>query len=259
MNVTDNNWEQLANGALEHMSLHVAKKAFSRTHNTWLYLELIQNYLQDTGVHNASTEISFLGDVAAYKSHFNEAAKLYKQAGHDDKAINMYTDLRMFDQAQELIRAGDAQFKKQLAMKKADWVHNINEPRAAAEMYLSAGDTKKAVDIIGQHGWIDMLMNVVHQLDKGDRECLSLCADYLIKHKQYFNAAEVFKKTGDEAKLAMIYVKSCQWEEAFKLASQYTDLREEVYVPYATWLAENERFVEAQQGMPLQITFRFLL
>ncbi|RWS21703.1 intraflagellar transport protein 122-like protein, partial [Leptotrombidium deliense] len=71
---------------------------------------------------------------------------------------------------------------------------------------------------------------------------------YLMKHKQYFSAAEVFKKIGDIKKLAMIYVKSCQWEEAFKLVNEYPELREEVYVPYATWLAENDRFVESQQA-----------
>lgn len=154
--MTDYDWDQLAECALENMQLQVSKKAFSRT-SDWLHLDLIQCYVEDVSSNkNKSTELSFLGDVMAYKNHFNEAAKLYKQAGHDDKAINMYTDLRMFDSAQELIRAGDGQFKKQLAMKKADWVHNINEPRAAAEMYLSAGETRKAIEIIGQHGWIDM-------------------------------------------------------------------------------------------------------
>ena len=29
--------------------------------------------------------------------------------------------------------------------KKADWAAKINEPRAAAEMYLSAGETLKAI------------------------------------------------------------------------------------------------------------------
>lgn len=46
--------------------------------------------------------------------------------------------------------------RKQLIKKKADWARNINEPRAAAEMYLSAGETHKAIDIMGENGWIDM-------------------------------------------------------------------------------------------------------
>jgi intraflagellar transport protein 122 len=56
-------------------------------------------------------------------------------------------------------------------------------------------------------------MSVARQLDKADRNALTLCADYLIKSKQYFNAAEVYKKIGDVQNLATIYIKSCQWQE----------------------------------------------
>lgn len=41
----------------------------------------------------------FLGDIYSYQAKFNEAAKLYKKSGTEQKAMNMYTDLRMFDQA----------------------------------------------------------------------------------------------------------------------------------------------------------------
>ena len=41
----------------------------------------------------------FLGDVCAYQSKFGEAAKLYKKAGEEQRALNMYTDLRMFEYA----------------------------------------------------------------------------------------------------------------------------------------------------------------
>ena len=43
-----------------------------------------------------------------------------------------------------------------LITKQADWARNINEPRAAAEMYISAGEYVKAIEIIGDHGWADM-------------------------------------------------------------------------------------------------------
>lgn len=46
--------------------------------------------------------------------------------------------------------------RKALLRKKADWAQNINEPRAAAEMYLSAGDTIKAVSIICENGWVEL-------------------------------------------------------------------------------------------------------
>lgn len=57
---------------------------------------------------------------------------------------------------QEFIGSGDPQDKKLLITKQADWAKNINEPRAAAEMYLSAGEHLKAIEIIGDHGWADM-------------------------------------------------------------------------------------------------------
>jgi intraflagellar transport protein 122 len=57
---------------------------------------------------------------------------------------------------QDFLGSGDSVDRKALLRKKADWACNINEPRAAAEMYLSAGDTLKALDIIGANGWVDM-------------------------------------------------------------------------------------------------------
>jgi len=43
-----------------------------------------------------------------------------------------------------------------LITKQADWAKSSNEPKAAAEMYISAGEFCKAIDIIGDHGWADM-------------------------------------------------------------------------------------------------------
>ena len=58
---------------------------------------------------------------------------------------------------QEFIDAsGDTADKKMLITKQADWARNINEPKAAAEMYISAGEYIKAIEIIGDHGWADM-------------------------------------------------------------------------------------------------------
>lgn len=51
--------------------------------------------------------------------------------------------------------SGDNVDRRSLLRKKADWARNINEPRAAAEMYLSAGDNEKAIEIMGENGWID--------------------------------------------------------------------------------------------------------
>lgn len=49
-----------------------------------------------------------------------------------------------------------------LITKQADWAKSSNEPKAAAEMYISAGEFCKAIDIIGEHGWADMYVLITH-------------------------------------------------------------------------------------------------
>ena len=57
---------------------------------------------------------------------------------------------------QEFIGSGDPLDKKMLITKQADWAKSSNEPKAAAEMYISAGEYVKAIEIIGDHGWAEM-------------------------------------------------------------------------------------------------------
>ena len=68
---------------------------------------------------------------------------------------------------QEFLASGDVADKKILITKQADWARNINEPKAAAEMYMSAGEWVKAIEIIGDHGWSDMYVYfMMHHSEK---------------------------------------------------------------------------------------------
>jgi len=44
-----------------------------------------------------------MADVLAFRGKFKEAARLYLKSGNEDKALSMFTDLRMFDAAQVII------------------------------------------------------------------------------------------------------------------------------------------------------------
>ena len=52
-----------------------------------------------TGNVGGAESVVFLGDIYACQGRFDEAAKVYKRVGAENKALNMYTDLRKFDLA----------------------------------------------------------------------------------------------------------------------------------------------------------------
>lgn len=67
-----------------------------------------------------------------------------------------FSSIALFLSSQEFVGTTDVKSSRMLMAKQADWAKSSNEPRAAAEMYLSAGEHMKAIDIIGEHGWVDM-------------------------------------------------------------------------------------------------------
>ena len=61
---------------------------------------------------------------------------------------------------QDFVGEDDGSERKLLMSKQADWASNLNEPKTAAEMYITAGEYVKAIEIIGENGWADMLVSL---------------------------------------------------------------------------------------------------
>ncbi|XP_039551470.1 intraflagellar transport protein 122 homolog isoform X1 [Passer montanus] len=246
LGVTDADWRELAMEALEGLEFETAKKAFTRVRDL-RYLELISS-IEDRKKQGENNQELFLADVYAYQGRFQEAAKLYKRSGHESLALEMYSELRMFDLAKEFLGSGDPKDTKMLIKKQADWAKDINEPKAAVEMYLSAGEHMKAIEISGDHGWVDVLIEIARKLDKAEREPLAKCAFYFKQLDNPGYAAETYMKVGDLKALVQLHVETHRWEEAFALSEKHPEFKDEVYVPYAQWLAESDRFEEAQKA-----------
>ncbi|XP_071406264.1 intraflagellar transport protein 122 homolog isoform X2 [Pithys albifrons albifrons] len=252
LGVTDADWRELAMEALEGLEFETAKKAFTRVRDL-RYLELISS-IEERKKRGENDKDLFLADVYAYQGKFHEAAKLYKRSGHENLALEMFSDLRMFDHAKDFLGSGDPKDTKMLIKKQADWARNINDPKAAVEMYLSAGEHMKAIELSGHHGWVDMLIEIARKLDKAEREPLDKCAFYFKQLDNPGYAAETYMKVGDLKALVQLHVETHRWEEAFALGEKHPEFKDDVYVPYAQWLAENDRFEEAQKDNKQQTT-----
>ncbi|KAF5296550.1 hypothetical protein FQA39_LY12468 [Lamprigera yunnana] len=246
LGVSNSDWEELAIKALENLELEIAKLAYTKLNN-YNFLQLIAD-IQERQSKGSGGKDEFLGDIYAYRHKFKEAARMYARHGCADKALTMFTDLRMFSSAQDYLGASD---NIKLVRQKAEWARNINEFKAAVEMLLSIGDNQPAIEIMGEQGWTEQLSDLGHRLDKTERASLILIAEHLKRLNDGSAAAEIYRRLGDSEAVLQLYVDTKQWEEAFAIVKTQPQHKSLVYVPYGNWLAENDKFVEAQKAFYL--------
>ncbi|CAH8503886.1 unnamed protein product [Schistosoma rodhaini] len=256
--LTDQDWKVIGRMALNKLNLKVAKCAYIQLDDI-LMLTFIQQleerykrgeWNNQELINKSSNVLTILGDISAYLGHFNEAVAYYTQANSTNinhKIIDMYTDLRRFNEAHEMLKSNnDINEHKLLLVKNADWAKSTNEYRTAVKMYMDAGEFIKAIELSDLHGWTDILLDISRRLDKDDHEYLERCARSLTRLGEYAFAADCYAKYGDIENQLNLYIESHNWEEAFNLVEKHHDYTRKVYLPYANWLAENDKFEEAQ-------------
>ncbi|KAJ3071027.1 hypothetical protein HDU98_005913 [Podochytrium sp. JEL0797] len=243
LGVTENDWRRLAMDSLEGLNFEVAKKAFVRLRDSQ-YLDLIK--LIERMKHDGKYEMdNVVGEINAYISKFHEAARLFKRAGNHTRAIQMYTDLNMWDYATQIASETNMD-PLDILKRKAQIQQDRNDLLAAANTYIEVGDYLQAINIIGPSGAVDRLIEITRKLKKSDSKALSRCLYYFRKYNHHPYSAECLIKMGDISHLLALHIELMQWDEAFRIAETYPEFSPQIYLPYATWLAMNDRFMEAQ-------------
>lgn len=92
------------------------------------------------------------------------------------------------------------------------------------------------------------MIDLGRRLDKANRSALISIAEHLKRLNQSTAAAELYRRLGDSAAVLNLHVEAKEWAQAFTLVQSQPQYKELVYVPYAHWLAENDKFVQAQKG-----------
>lgn len=75
-----------------------------------------------------------------------------------------------------------------------------------------------------------------------------IIAEHLKKLNQSSSAAEIYRRLGDSAAVLQLHVEAKEWSQAFALVQNQPQYNAIVYVPYAQWLAENDKFLQAQKA-----------
>jgi intraflagellar transport protein 122 len=281
LGVTEPDWRQLAHEALKSLNLDVAKRAYTRLRDT-KYIDLVGR-IEAERRQAGHDDTVLIGTVLAYQGKFQEAAKLFCKANRVERAIDMFSDLRKWEEARQFAHTASAESAAELVRRQAAWAEESNDMSTAYQTYLAAGEHMKAIKIVGEKGWTDKLNEIAKTLDpKTQANELRACVTYLdkiakeekeapppsmslgaaikvggfmskLKKKAGIKlpeaagfAKDILGKLGDVDGLLQQHLDYNQWDDALKLIEEHPALAPKVYLPYAQWLIGQDRFEEAQ-------------
>jgi hypothetical protein len=256
LGVTVGDWRTLALSALGGLSFDIARKAFIRVRDV-NYVDLLDR-IQIARLAPGHDDNIFRADILAFQGKFTEAAQIYLQHNHRRQAFEMYLDIRDWAKAKDVVeqmnsqRGGNNDAMLEMIKQQAGRLIEAGELQLAAEMLWACRDYTNAIQIMSEHDWNDQLMVKVRNLDaKSNRTEMILAAETFRKKKLLVYAREIFEKLEDIKELVMLMVASREWDEAFALAKDRPELLKDIYLPYAEWLALNDRFDEARDAFAL--------
>jgi intraflagellar transport protein 122 len=272
LGVTASDWRALADSAAHALDLTTAQAAFAKVHDL-RRIELLTSMERRMPVikpKKASKrkkredvlpeEVEalapiFRAELQAYQGKYQDAARAFAKAGEPQKAIDLFADLRQWEEAKAFAQNSKGVDAEDLTRKQAEWAEEVSDWAAAADMHVTSGNALQAVRLLHEHkpeGWIEKLSLIVRQVSAED--VLRQCARAFLANGDDERAKEVYVKLDDVESLLGLYVRKQDWPAALKLAEEpngtFTDetrnkFNEALYLPYAEWLAIQDKFDEA--------------
>lgn len=252
--VTTSDWRELGIQALLAKEFYFARKAFMHIREL-KYIDLCETAEDMHGIKNLN-ETWLQSEILAFQGKFKEAATNYIRNNMTDKAVEIYTSLKKFTEAKELIRkhgkgrnGSEPYLNPQILIKQAEFERDSGNWKESADLYVQAGMHKQAIEIYGKQDNLDQIMEICKNLDKQkNTPDIELCANYFKKAGHHTFAKQAYLRLGDIKGLMKLHVDCQKWDEAQMLAKQNPGMEQMINLPYADWLSANDRFDEAQEA-----------
>ena len=155
LGVTIPDWRELGIQALLAKEFYFARKAFMHIREL-RFIDLCETAQQMHEINNLN-EVWLQSEILAYQGKYKEACSNYVKNNQIDRAIDIFTSLKKFTEAKELIRkhgknrSGDTPFlNPQILIKQAEFERDSGNWKEAADLYQQAGKYKEAIDIYGK-------------------------------------------------------------------------------------------------------------
>ncbi|KJH46100.1 hypothetical protein DICVIV_07832 [Dictyocaulus viviparus] len=88
----------------------------------------------------------------------------------------------------------------------------------------------------------------MRKLDRSDVDSQRRLADYFVRKSEFNLAAKIYGNINDIKSVVKMHVAAGHWNDAFAIANRNAKFVEDVYLPYARYLAEKDQFEEAQKA-----------
>ena len=133
---------------------------------------------------NPARDAVYLAEILAHQGQFQEAGKAFNKAGHVDEAVNMFADLRQWDDAKRFAALSSTVDARELLRRQAEWSEEVSDWSSAADMFVKGGEPAKAVRLLGEKmppGWAKQMTDIAVDLKLHDtnRPILFQSASYL--------------------------------------------------------------------------------
>lgn len=136
-----------------------------------------------------------------------------------------------------------------LLLSQAQHEEDNGNWKEAANLYTKCKHFKEAIDVYGKKGVMDSILNILKILTKEThKEEIELCAKYFKDLNHHTYAKQAILKLGDIKSLMALHIEFHQWDEALQQLKTHPQYADKVYLPYADWLASNDKFEEAQEA-----------
>ncbi|CAM9596903.1 unnamed protein product [Phaeothamnion confervicola] len=258
LGVTAAEWRALATAAIASTAYTLARRALVRVKDGRLVelLAELEERLERSAASPAAAAAAAsdaTAEVLAFRGQYQEAAKVWVRAGMAAKAIDMFVDLRQWEQAKVFAASSGAVDTRELVRRQAEWAEEVNDWRSAADMFVSAGQPLRAAAIICDNkgaGWQSRLIDVARGIGGGstdeDKEVLAICGAAFSEAGEDAMAKEVYIKLGDVSRLMAMYINNKKWAEAVRLSEEHDGKFDRaILVPHAQWLCDCGRFDDA--------------
>lgn len=250
LGATREEWLFLGFEALVNLELKVALNCFMKLEDMRLINLIIKVEVDITEKvdHNI-----IKGEIKCFKGDYEGAEASFIEGKCVDRAIEMWSMLTMFDRALELKKkygGGKSDpIGDKLLLKQAEWLLENGKFLESADLFILLNKRKKALEIYGEHGYLEKLIEILRTLNKDEHfDLISLCGHYFKQHKNYQYATEAYLKLGDLKSLVIMNIELEKWEEAFYLSKQSKPLLEYTHLQWADNRIKKDLYKEAQDS-----------